>query len=58
MRGSSPRMMALSMTKTTRPKLVTALLLAPAALFFVFLLLVPLTVVLIFSFGERAPAGG
>ena len=46
------------MTETRRPKLVTALLLAPAGLFFVFLLLVPLAVVLIFSFGERAPAGG
>ena len=37
---------------------MTALLLAPAGLFFVFLLLVPLAVVLVFSFGERAPAGG
>ena len=46
------------MTSTARPKLVTALLLAPAGLFFVFLLLVPLVVVLVFSFGERAPAGG
>lgn len=45
-------------SSTPRPRLVTALLLAPAALFFVFLLLVPLAVVLVFSFGERAPAGG
>ena len=37
---------------------MTALLLAPAGVFFVFLLLVPLAVVLIFSFGERGPAGG
>jgi spermidine/putrescine transport system permease protein len=41
-----------------RPHLVTALLLLPAGLFFLFMLLVPLAVVLIFSFGERAPAGG
>jgi spermidine/putrescine transport system permease protein len=46
------------MATAGRPKLVTALLLAPAGLFFVFLLLVPLAVVLVFSFGERAPAGG
>lgn len=46
------------MTSTPRPKLVTTLLLLPAGLFFAFLLLVPLAVVLIFSFGERAPAGG
>ena len=65
MAGSSPAKVSggmdstpSTMTETTRPKLVTALLLAPAALFFVFLLLVPLAVVLIFSFGERAPAGG
>jgi spermidine/putrescine transport system permease protein len=41
-----------------RSRAVTALLVAPAAVFFVFLLLVPLMVVLVFSFGERAPAGG
>ena len=34
------------------------LLLAPAGLWFTFMLIVPLTVVLIFSFGERGPAGG
>ncbi|MBC7283472.1 ABC transporter permease [Hoeflea sp.] len=34
------------------------LLLAPAGTLFLALLIVPLTVVLIFSFGERAPAGG
>ena len=37
---------------------VTALLVAPAGFFFLFLLIVPLMVVLVFSFGERAPAGG
>ncbi|MCA0432312.1 MAG: ABC transporter permease [Proteobacteria bacterium] len=37
---------------------VTAALLAPAGVFFLFLLIIPLAVVLVFSFGERAPAGG
>ena len=41
-----------------RSRAVTALLVAPAGIFFVFLLIVPLMVVLVFSFGERAPAGG
>ena len=36
----------------------TALLLAPSTFWFVALLVLPLAVVLIFSFGERAPAGG
>lgn len=31
---------------------------APAAFFFAFLLILPLVVVVIYSFGERAPAGG
>ncbi len=37
---------------------MTALLLAPAGVFFFFLLVLPLLVVLVFSFGERAAAGG
>lgn len=37
---------------------MTALLVAPAGLFFVFLLILPLAVVVVYSFGERAPAGG
>ena len=41
-----------------RQRLVTALLLAPSTFWFVCLLLLPLAVVLIFSLGERAPAGG
>ena len=41
-----------------RSRAVTALLLAPAGAFFFFLLILPLAVVLVFSFGERAPAGG
>jgi spermidine/putrescine transport system permease protein len=43
---------------THRPQLLTAALLAPAGVIFVFMLLAPLLVILIFSFGERAPAGG
>ncbi len=42
------------MTRRTR----NWLLLAPAGLWFLTMLVVPLTVVLIFSFGERGPAGG
>ena len=37
---------------------MTALLVAPAGVFFFFLLILPLIVVLVYSFGERAPAGG
>jgi spermidine/putrescine transport system permease protein len=43
---------------TTRQRLTTALLLAPASLWFLALLILPLIVVLVFSVGERAPAGG
>ena len=42
------------MTRRTR----NWLLLAPAGAWFLVMLIIPLTVVLIFSFGERAPAGG
>jgi spermidine/putrescine transport system permease protein len=42
------------MTHRTR----NLLLLAPAGTWFLVMLIVPLSVVLIFSFGERAPAGG
>jgi len=41
-----------------RQRLTTALLLAPASLWFLALLILPLIVVLVFSVGERAPAGG
>jgi spermidine/putrescine transport system permease protein len=41
-----------------RSRLVTAMLVGPAALFFALLLVLPLVVVLVYSFGERAPAGG
>jgi spermidine/putrescine transport system permease protein len=43
---------------THRPQLLTAALLAPAGVIFVFMLLAPLLVILVFSFGVRAPAGG
>ncbi|MEA2780116.1 MAG: spermidine/putrescine transport system permease protein [Rhodospirillaceae bacterium] len=39
-------------------RLWTALLLAPAAFWFIFLLLLPMAVVIVYSFGERAPTGG
>jgi spermidine/putrescine transport system permease protein len=41
-----------------RSRLLTAALVAPAAVFFALLLILPLVVVLVYSFGERAPAGG
>jgi len=46
-------------TKGPREKAwTTVLLLAPSGLWFFFLLVLPLVVVVVFSFGERAPAGG
>jgi spermidine/putrescine transport system permease protein len=41
-----------------RENRVTAMLLLPTTLWFLLLLIMPLIVVLVFSFGERAPAGG
>ena len=41
-----------------RSPLVTGLLLAPAGIFFFFLLILPLLVMLVFSVGERGAAGG
>ena len=46
------------MSTHTRSPLVTGFLLAPAGIFFFFLLVLPLLVMLVFSFGERAAAGG
>ncbi len=46
------------MSTHTRSPLVTGLLLAPAGVFFFFMLILPLLVMLVFSFGERAAAGG
>ncbi len=41
-----------------RRKWTTAMLLAPATLWYAVLLLLPLVTIVIFSFGERGPAGG
>ncbi|MFO1068989.1 MAG: ABC transporter permease [Geminicoccaceae bacterium] len=46
------------MESAARRHLVTGLLIGPAAAWLVLLLVLPLAVVLVFSFGERAPAGG
>ncbi|MCB1378421.1 MAG: ABC transporter permease, partial [Alphaproteobacteria bacterium] len=46
------------MSERRQSRTVTALLLAPAGLLFIFLLILPLAVVLVYSLGERAPAGG
>ncbi len=47
------------MRDVTKPSRVpVAALLAPSTFWFVALLLLPLLVILVFSFGERAPAGG
>lgn len=48
----------MSRSGAQRSPAVTALLVAPAGVFFFFLLVLPLTVVIIYSFGARAPAGG
>lgn len=41
-----------------RDRLVTALLVLPASLWYLILLVLPLAFVLVFSFGERSPIGG
>jgi spermidine/putrescine transport system permease protein len=46
------------MAGTRRERLVTTLLLLPAATWLLVLLLMPLAVLVVFSLGERAPAGG
>jgi spermidine/putrescine transport system permease protein len=46
------------MARTDRRNLVTALLLAPAALWLVGFLVLPFVAILVFSLGERAPEGG
>ncbi len=45
-------------TKPSKAWLPTALLLAPASLWYLLLLIAPLVIVAIFSFGARAPEGG
>jgi len=46
------------MTDARHSRWITAALLAPAGVIFVFLLILPLVVVLVYSFGVRGPAGG
>lgn len=46
------------MEPRSHSRLVTAFLLAPAGVVFFFMLVLPLAVVAVYSFGERAPAGG
>jgi spermidine/putrescine transport system permease protein len=41
-----------------RSRLLTGLLVLPASIWYVFLLVVPLAIVVVFSFGTRAPRGG
>jgi spermidine/putrescine transport system permease protein len=48
----------LNALSNTRSRLVSAMLVGPAAFFFALLLVLPLIVVVVYSFGERAPAGG
>ncbi len=43
---------------TMRPRYRTALFLAPAGAWFLAMLVLPLLVVIVYSFGERGPAGG
>ena len=46
------------LTMTTKRKLVTAALLAPASLWLFVFLVLPFIAMLVFSVGERGPAGG
>ena len=46
------------MNDARHSRTLTTLLLAPAGVFFVFLLFLPLVVMLVYSFGARAPEGG
>ena len=54
------RQVRLTAAKKTKEagRLTTALLLAPAAFWFLMLLILPLAVVIVYSFGERAATGG
>ena len=46
------------MSSAARKRLVTALLLAPAAVWLFLFLVLPFAAIVVFSLGERAPAGG
>ena len=48
----------MSTTTTRRKNLVTAALMAPAAIWLFVFLVLPFIAMLVFAFGERAPAGG
>ncbi len=50
--------MATAQEITKRGNRITAMLLLPTSLWFLLLLVMPLVVILVFSLGERAPAGG
>ena len=56
--GRFPLASSRAMSAPRQSRLLTALLVAPAGVLFFFLLVLPLAVVLVYSFGERAPAGG
>jgi spermidine/putrescine transport system permease protein len=51
-------MAAAMATEASKGRWLTAGLLAPSSIWFLIMLVMPLVVVAIFSFGERAPAGG
>ncbi|KQT69899.1 MULTISPECIES: ABC transporter permease [unclassified Aureimonas] len=48
----------MALAETTRKRLVTAALMAPASLWLVLFLVLPFAAMLVFAFGERAPEGG
>jgi spermidine/putrescine transport system permease protein len=50
--------MAAAEARSRQSNRVTAMLLLPTTLWFLLLLIMPLIVILVFSLGERAPAGG
>ncbi len=48
----------MTLTGPSRRRMVTAALLAPAALWLLVFLVLPFLAILVFSLGERAPEGG
>src|SRR6218665_1948343 len=48
----------MTITTTRRKNLVTAALMAPAAIWLFVFLVLPFIAILVFAFGERAPEGG
>lgn len=51
-------MVMTKMTESKKKSWLTVALLTPTSLWFIFMLIMPLIVVTIFSFGERSPVGG